>query len=168
MLEKIIFNAPSWDRTGRLQFRIAEIYENTGEPDMAIESFSTLLTRYPGSPHAEEAAFRRALCHSKLAHSYPNSAETRASAAMAAAEFLQRFPRSKHAQKVRDILERLDDAQAKELFKIARIYDRTHSRPVAAVFMYEQFLSQYPDSPLAENARKRIAALKPTIQGGNP
>jgi outer membrane protein assembly factor BamD len=161
MFDKIIQNAPTWDRAGKLQFRIGEIYEKTGEYELAIEAFTSLLIRYPASPHAEEAAFRRARCHIELTRYYPNSTDIRARAAMAAAEFLQRFPRSRFGSEVQAYLDTLDRDQARALYATARLYDRTGDHPASAILMYERLLEDYPDSSLAEKARARLAALRP-------
>lgn len=161
MFEKILQNAPTWDRTGRLRFRIGEIHENTGEYELAIEAFTSLLIRMPASPHAEEAAYRRCSCHLRLTRYYPHSMDIRAQAAMACAEFIRRFPRSKHAVETKNMLDALDAKQAASLYNTARLYDRAGGHPVSATLMYNRLLDEYPDSPLAATARARLAALRP-------
>ena len=159
MFEKIIRNAPTWDRTGKLQLRIGEIYESEGEYEMAIDAFTSLLIRYPGSAHAEAAAFHRALCCTKLTRIYPTSSDIRMQAAMASAEFLQRFPRSSLAPQIQENLEKLDNDNAYSLYKTARYYDKS-KKQVSAILMYERLIEEYPDSPLAKKSGTRLTQLR--------
>jgi outer membrane protein assembly factor BamD (BamD/ComL family) len=57
-------------------------------------------------------------------------------------------------------LEDLVDRRDARAFAIASFYDGPRHKPEAAVAAYEEFLRQYPRSPRAVEARRRLDALK--------
>lgn len=153
--------APGWHRTPEALFRLGEAHFAMREWYEAADAFDSVASDYPSSDYALPAMERHAAALYALSLKYreDEAIQTRAiTVATAAATALpQDDPmRPELVAHLEDLVDRRD-ARA---FAIARFYDGPRHKPEAAVAAYEEFLRQYPRSPRAVEARRRLDTLK--------
>ncbi len=164
LFEKIIANAPSWDKAPLAQFSIGQIHEKNEEWDGAIAAYEMLQNRYDASPLAESAAYREAYCLYRDCQDRPNDENAANAARIALVRYLRTYPAAADAATAREYLNALNARQAKLVYGRAEYYDRIAKRPAAALRAYQDFLKRFPNSDLAETARSRIAALQQEVK----
>jgi outer membrane protein assembly factor BamD (BamD/ComL family) len=170
LLESVLKAAPRAPFASTAQYQIAEAYELSGDFEMALPSYGLVLSLYPDSGWAREAAFHRAFVLCDLSRKAPNDRKLSEDAWHALTFLLRRYPEDANREQA---LERLDVVQARRIrqdYRVALYYDRTLKRPEAAIVTYRLFLSRFPDAPQVEEARNRLAELTERTVGkeGNP
>ena len=165
MFEKIIQNAPSWDKAPLAQFNIGLIHEQNHEEEEAGAAYEILQNRYPNSEWAAPASFHQALCLQRLSTERPHDENALNAARSALVGFIRNYPDSNQVPEARSLLK--DDNTRREhlAFERASFYDHLAKRPAAALQAYEEFLRVFPSSDLAPTARERIEALKASTKG---
>ena len=165
MFEKIIRNAPSWDKAPLAQFDIGLIHELNHEEEEAGAAYEILQNRYPNSEWAAPASFHQALCLNRLSTQRPYDENALNSARSALVSFIRTYPDSRQVTEAQALLKEDNTRRERLVFERASFYDRLAKRPGAALQAYEEFLRVFPSSDLAPTARKRIEALKAPIKG---
>ncbi|MDI6775040.1 MAG: outer membrane protein assembly factor BamD [Verrucomicrobiota bacterium] len=160
LLEKIVENAPRWERTPEAWLHIGMIREELGDHADAIRAYEQIQLRHSKSPYAPSAAFRRACCLGRESDANPRDEYRCRHALSALAAFLADYPENENTAESR---RRLNDLRARldgQYYSRAVFYDQIARRPEAAVIAYTDFLKKFPRSRHAEQARARIEALK--------
>jgi tetratricopeptide (TPR) repeat protein len=161
LYEKIAENAPEDPRTAEALLNIGKANEFNYEYAKAIEAYFRAMNRFPGSPAAEEASLRQAICHVALADDEPNDARALATARAACALYLRDCaPDAPDRGTVEANLRRLDERQARIDYELGLYYEKTLKRPDSAIIAYKTFLERHPSDFRAEEVRGRIAALE--------
>ena len=164
LFEKILEHAPEWPKAAECQFLIGRAHEFGYDYDESVAAYLTLLVRYPDSPFAEQAAFRRAHCLKLLADGEPNNESVLDESWTAMNQFVNRYPKSERnaeALKVRDELLR---RRAQLAFGRARYYDTITKQPKAALMEYQDFVRNFPHADAALEAQTRIEKLAPLVE----
>jgi len=169
LFEKLIRNGSQWKQAADLQFRIARIYQQTRQYDLAIEAYGTFHQRYPLSPLAEQALFSQGRCCYEYACENPVALDLRENAVAVLQGFLDWYPYSKMAAEARTCLDELQRALAGGLYGQAAFYEKTarfagdtkarHANLVAARICYERVIDEFPRSELVGPARAQIALI---------
>ena len=159
LFETIVTNAPEWAGTAEALYHIGTANEHIYEYEKAIDAYFATLYRFPDSPFAEKAARNQVLCHIKISNDSPQDNRAIETAIAACDFFLARFPDSEYRGAIQSSRETLQTQRAQNAYSRARYYDKILRRPDAALIEYNNFLAQFPDSPQAPAARKRVAAL---------
>lgn len=161
LYEKIAENAPEDPRTAEALLNIGKANEFNYEYGKAIEAYFRAMNRFPGTPAAEEAALRQAVCHVAIADDEPNDQRALATARAACALYLRdRGPDAPDRDLMEANLRRLDARQARFDYDLGLYYEKTLKRPDSAVIAYETFLERHPADHRADEVRGRLAALK--------
>ena len=163
LFRRIVENAPNWSKAPEAQFMIGLISEEEGDLDPAIVAYEVTQNRYPDSPFAAEAAFRRAYCQYRLAEATPRDEERARLAMGSLTAFLRDYEDNVNAAEARNHLDALRDRLADMYFDHALFYDQGDN-PRAAIIAYEVFTKQFPMSDKARDARRRIEELKQEVQ----
>lgn len=163
MFEKIIRNAPSWDKSPIAQYNIGRIHEMNGNEEEAISAYESLQNRYPSSTWAAQASFREASCLCRLADQRKNDENALNSARAALVDFIRSHPESQDASTARTLLHALNIRRASMAYERARFYDQHTERREAALIAYEDFIKNFPSSDLASAARNRIDQLRKSL-----
>lgn len=174
LFEKMIQNGLQWKRSSELQFRIARIYEKTGQYDLAIDSYALYHQRYPMGPLAEQAFFGQAKCCYSYAKNNRNAADLRENAAVTLKGFLDWYPGSEMASQARRYLEELEMESAALLYQQSRIYlNAAHSADgreevkkclAGAKISFQRLIYEYPSSRWADTARSRIRQIDEQLE----
>ncbi|MFH1475926.1 MAG: tetratricopeptide repeat protein [Verrucomicrobiota bacterium] len=169
LFEKLIQNGTQWKRAAELQFRIARIYEKTGQYDLAIEAYGLYHQRYPMSPLAEQALFGQGRCCYEYSRENPVALDLRENAAAVLQGFLDWYPYSDMAAEARTCLANLHCDLSGNLYDQALFYEKTarftgnkqehRDGLVAARICYERVIDEFPHSEWAERAHARIAKI---------
>ncbi|MDN3504739.1 MAG: outer membrane protein assembly factor BamD [Rhabdochlamydiaceae bacterium] len=125
----------------------------------AVESFQTLVKRFPKHPLAPE-------CYIAISQTYldqcnkefpdPNLIEL---AEINLQRFSSDFPGEERLSISSDMLEKMRNTFAKELFVNAKYYEKK-KKAMSAFLYYSSILMKYPTSKYSEEAAKRIAVIK--------
>lgn len=169
LFETLIRNGSQWKQAADLQFRIARIYQQTKQYDLAIEAYGTFYQRYPLSPLAEQALFSQGRCCYEYARQNPVALDLRENAVAVLQGFLDWYPYSKMAAETRGYLDEMQRALANSLYGQAALYEKTarfagdpktrHASLAAARICYERVIDEFPRLELAGSARTHIALI---------
>lgn len=160
LFEKIVKNAPSWEKAPLAQLNVGQIHEMNDELEEAIAAYEILLNRYPLSEWAATASYRQADCLCKLADQRPHDENAVNAARAALVDFIKSYP--SHAA-VPEAIQRRDalNRRVREMaLARARFYDQLTKRPDAALSAYEQVCRTYPETEVAAQAAGRIEELR--------
>jgi outer membrane protein assembly factor BamD (BamD/ComL family) len=161
MLEKILENAPSWEKAAHAQFNIGLIHEQSDRDlELAVAAYELVQNRYGSSEFAAPAAFRAGQCLYRLYLKHPNDEGACNAARMALIQFIRAYPEDDSAPAARAGLRDLDARQATLALDRARYYDRILKRPAAALIAYTDCAQRFPATDQARQARARMEELK--------
>ena len=165
--ERIVRRAPGADYVPAAMLKIADLRVQDADHEEAIKVYSTLRSRYPGTDEARSAlhleAKSRMWLVRRLAYNLPRCKDTENYLKLA----LRNDPSHPDAEEMRTWLSELSAYLSKDAWERAKFYDSRQRTRHAAVASYERFLSEYPDSPHAEDARARIRELDSQNNGGS-
>lgn len=164
LYEKIIRNAPSWDRAATAQFNIGRIHEQNEEEDEAVTAYEIVQNRYNDPSLLAQASFHEAQCLVKIYRDRPHDENACNAARAALSQFISSYPGHEKVAESQKSLNQLNDEQARRSFEMARYYDRIAHRPKAAFIAYTEFLKKYSHHELAAEARQRVDILRKEIQ----
>jgi tetratricopeptide (TPR) repeat protein len=167
LYEKIAENAPEDPRTAEALLNIGKANEFNFEYAKAIDAYFRALNRFPGTPAAEEAALRQALCHIEIADDEPNDQRALATARAACELYLRDHSGSADTadiERMQANLKRLADRQSRFDYDLGLYYEKTLKRPDSAIIAYQTFLERHPGDFRAEEVRQRLAALQAKTQ----
>lgn len=158
--ERIVRRAPGAPYVPEAMLKIADLREQDADFEEAIKVYSTLRSRHPGTAEARRALYLEAKARMwlvrRLAYNLPRCKDTENYLKLA----LRNDPSHPNAEEMRKCLSELGDYLAEDAWVRAKFYDTRQRTRHAAVAAYGKFLSEFPDSPHAEEARSRIAELK--------
>ena len=162
-LESIIRNAPQWDRTPEMQYRIGEAYQKNDNHEMAVVAYTTVEYRYPDSAVAEEAAFGKIESLREMVRAIPYSLDIREDAEQAVRLFKSLYPESEHGLEVDTFGEALYNASARATYEIGEFYERVPRPPrnESARIYYEKVIELYGGTEYALMAAERLRVLFP-------
>jgi len=159
LLEHLVEFAPRWKEAPAAQFLIGKAHEIGGDYEAAVVAYTETLFRYPESPVAREAAYRRAFVLYKMTEGAPNDERLAEESWAALTLFLRSYPDDENAALCRVYADRVRSRRARIAYGKARYYDRIARRPAAARLAYQRYLEQFPDELDAVEARRRMDAL---------
>lgn len=165
LFEKIIQNAPSWEKASLAQFTIGTIHELNDNDEEALAAYEVLMSRYPDSEWASSASYRAADCLRRLSQDRPQDENALNSARAALIDFIRSYPNDDRVPDARARLKALNVRKEAMALERARFYDRLRGHPEAALRAYEDFLRNFPSSDSAPLVTERIAALKALTTG---
>jgi outer membrane protein assembly factor BamD len=162
MFESIVKKAPFSKWAPLSQFSIGQALEKQGKYPEAIDAYQTCVSRYPNDPIADDALYQVGYVRLR---DYREGSYDRASAAKAREsfeDFINRYPNSEKVPQARENLKTLEGGATKSSLSIAKFYDKKKQYK-AAVIYYNDVIKSQPDTPDAEVAKQRIAALKDLV-----
>ena len=158
--ESVVLRAPGADFAPAAMLEVAELREEEGLPENAIRIYETIRNIHAGTVEAKTALQREADVRMKVLrdHGYNRSR------CIDTIGFLKMALQSNPDPAFRSDLERyLNESVAlveDEAFAAAKFYDSRTRTKRSAISAYERFLSEYPASVHADEARARLVELK--------
>lgn len=157
--------APGWGKTPEAIFRMGEARLAMRDWYEAADAFDTVSSDYPASEFSLPAMERHAAALYALSLKYREDEAIQNRAITVATSAAAALPADDPARPALVAhLEDLIDRRDARAFAIARFYDGRRHKPENATAAYEEFLRQYPNSPRADEARRRLSELEPTGQ----
>lgn len=163
LFEKILEHGPEWEKAPECQYLIGRAHEFGYDYELAVAAYLTAIVRYPDSPFAEQAAYRRAICLERLAAAEPNNESALDEAWTAMHQFASRHPKSEYVLEITKLREELFRRRAQMAYSRAHYYDTIAHQPKAALMEYQDFVRYYPHSDWTAEAQKRIDQLAPLV-----
>lgn len=160
LFKKIVRNAPRWEKTPSALFNIGLIHESHKHYADAVSSYERLIYHYSDSPYAAEATFRRASCLYRITVRYHRDEQAHRRAMSALSRFITDHAGRPEIPEAQHLLDALKERLAKMVFDRAVYYDEYTDHQKSAVLAYDDFIRQFPSSPLKAVAQERIRALK--------
>ena len=175
--QKLIINAPHYEKTAELQFRISEIYEQQKSFELAIASYETYLHKYPSGLSSEQAYFHLATCYLALARKTPSAIALKQYSIAAFRSFLERYPLSDMAEFAQTYIHKLQEEQSRLYYQQARFYEKSawhtrnkkhfQERLAAARIMYQRLINEFPVSWWVDAAHSRIVRIEEKLEKYN-
>ena len=139
-------------------FLLADSYVSDGRYEEAAVNFAFLAENYPDSDYNEESEFL--LCRSQLLTSRDakHDAQPLREARDGLRIFLRNRPESPYADRAREEIQKTEALLAHKLWRTAEFYLRRRQGPSASLY-YNAILADFPDSPYAAKAEKKLARL---------
>jgi outer membrane protein assembly factor BamD (BamD/ComL family) len=160
LFERIIRNAPNWDRAPDAKLQMAQIFEVQEDYDKAVEAYEALVSRYAGNALVPEAVYSAAECLYKLAKKSDRDEAPQRRALSAYAKFIRDYPADAHRATAEARVVELKAALGQMLMDRALYYDQITKNTVAAVIAYQDYLRAFPASARSDEVRARIATLQ--------
>ncbi len=162
-LEKILTNAPYSDYAPLALMNIARGHQRADDADAAIDALDRMVNNYPRSFLAPDAYLRLAQAHADLVAgpSYDQGATQQALTYFQ--DFLILFPNDEAAPTASAGLDRMRTTLAESKMTMGNFYYRYRANYPAARVFFNEAITTYPDSPVADRARElltRIDALE--------
>ena len=158
--ERIVRRAPGADYVPEAMLKIADLRERDIDYEEAVKVYAALRNLHPGTTEARIALYREAKARMwlvrRLAYNLPRCKDTESYLKLA----LRRDPSHPNTEEMREWLKELREYIAEDAWTRAKFYDSRQRTRHAAIASYEKFLSEYPDSSHADEARARIETLK--------
>jgi len=162
MYERIIKNAPYGTYAAESQFKIGLAREQQRKYTEAIDSYQKVLDNYPGSPVASNAQYQIGYAWMRASSNGDYDQGAAKKAVEAFQDFLVRYPTSDKAAQAQENIQHLGQKQTQGAFNIAKFYETQHDSRAAFIY-YNEVVREDPNSPQAQQAKKRIQELRPIV-----
>lgn len=168
LFEKIVRNGPFSEVSPQAQLRVGAAHEKGKDYPLAVKAYELAADRYFDRPIiAADAIYRAGMAHYKQAREaeYDQGAAGKAIATFT--DFITLFPQDSRVPEAKKLIAGMKQEQARGSYEIARFYEKKQAWSGAVVY-YNEVLLLDPDSPYAEEARRRIETLKARIHTASP
>ncbi len=132
----------------------------------AIDAYKNFIKDHPTNPEVDYAAYRIGLAHYKdipsdfvlVPASYEKDQDEIEKAQISIKDFLASYPDSKWVPDAKKLLVDTRSRLARHELYVGEYYEK-HGHPKAAAWRYEALAKNYPDTPLAAEARRRAERI---------
>lgn len=158
--DEVINALPNDDLAARALFGKGKISLEDEEYEASIETFQTLIRRFPQHgliPEAYVEIARVYLIESKERYPDANFLDL---ASINLRKFRQDFPSDERIGIAEAILAEMQEVYAKSFYEIAQFYERT-KKPHASILYYSKIVKTFPNTRTAEQSKKRLQILRP-------
>lgn len=167
-LETIIKTAPYSDYAPLGLMTIARVHQRLGQSDEAIDALDRMVNDYPQSFLAPDAYLNLAQAHGELVQGPQYDQASTQQALTYYQDFLILFPEDPAAPDAGTGLTDMRTMLAESKMQMAEFFDKYRDNYTAARVFYNEAITIYPDSPVAERARARLAKIDAILSGEAP
>jgi outer membrane protein assembly factor BamD len=154
--EVIVGNAPYSDYAPLSLMNIARGYQMLNEIDGAIDALDRMINNYPQSLLAPDAYLKLAQTHAALVEgAYYDQASTK-EAITYFTDFMLLFPSDTNIASAEKGLDGMKSMLAQSKMRIGDFYFYKRNNFTAARVFYNEAITAYPDSAIAQQARQRL------------
>jgi outer membrane protein assembly factor BamD len=158
--EKIVETAPHSDYAPLALMNVARGHQKLGQPDEAIDALDRMINDYQQSLLAPDAYFKLAQTHASLVEGPAYDQASTQQAITYYQDFLILFPNDTNVPAVDKGLAGVRKTFAESKITIGDFYFYKRDNFKAARVLYNEAITSYPDSTVAEQARKRLAEVE--------
>jgi tetratricopeptide (TPR) repeat protein len=146
--------------------RVADHYYNAGNFPEAINAYTDFLRRYPYSQYVRKAEIRRAQASLGDFHGILFDFTPLYDARERLATVAQAYPQSAEELQARAVDDRIYQLEGEKELEIARYYFRAGQK-YASTWYYKRVIANWPDTAMADTARKELSTkLAGGVRGG--
>lgn len=156
--DEVIATLPSSDLAARALFSKGSLLCEMQDFRCSIESFSTLIRRFPKhelTPDSYLAIDQVYLCQAQLEFQNP---DVLVLAQLNLTRFRSDFPNDDRVQEASELVHQIQESYAWGLYSTGGFFERV-CKPQAAVLYYTSAISQFPDTNIAQRCRERLCCL---------
>jgi outer membrane protein assembly factor BamD len=161
-LEKIVETAPHSEYAPLSLMNVARGHQKLGQPDEAIDALDRMINDYQQSLLAPDAYLKLAQTHASLVQGPAYDQASTQQAITYYQDFLILFPADSNVPAVASGLAGVRKTFAESKITIGDFYFYKRDNFKAARVLYNEAITSYPDSAVAEVARQRLAAVEKT------
>ena len=158
--EAVVVRAPGARYVPEALLTIAELREDEGGYEQAVQAYETIRNLYPTAPEAKLSVAREAKARMQIlddhAYNRPRCLDTIGFLKLSLADGPDLETRVVLEESLAKAVGQLED----EAYKAAKFYDSRTRTKRSAINAYEKFLSEYPASAHADEARRRLEELR--------
>jgi len=163
--EQIIANAPYSDYAPLSLMNVARGHQRAGATEEAIDSLDRMINTYPRSVLTPDAYLKLAQAHADLVEgAYYDQASTK-QAITYFEDFLILFPGDNGAANAEKGLASMKTTLAQSKLTMADYYLKYRNNPKAAKVLYNEAITVYPDSEIANHAKSQLAIVEAALAG---
>jgi outer membrane protein assembly factor BamD len=160
MFDKIVRYGPYGDWGPPSQMNIGTAREKQKDYPLAVKAYEKAADRYSDRPQvAADALFKAAQAYTKQARKADYDQSVAGQAISAFTDFMALYPDDARVAGAQKVIASLKAEQARGEFRIAQFYEKERRWDAAQVY-YNEVLNRSAGSPLAAQARERLAVLK--------
>ena len=166
--EQIVANAPYSDYAPLSLMNVARGHQRMDAHEEAIDALDRMINSYPQNVLTPDAYLKLAQTHASLVDgAYYDQASTKA-AITYYEDYLIQFPGDAGAGSAEQGLAEMKTMLAESKMIIADYYYKHRRNYKAARVFYNEAITTYPDSPVAERARTMLADVDVRLAGETP
>lgn len=161
--DEVISALPHHELAAHALFGKAEILKKREDFRASIEVYQTLIRRFPKHSLSVESYVGISeiyLLQSRLEYPDPDYLDL---AELNLRKFKDSFPREEKVAVAHNFFVQMQEHYAKNLYEIARFYERTSKWGAARIY-YTKILSSYPDTQIAKESRERIPVVEEKLK----
>lgn len=157
--EEIIQTIPNHDLAAQALYEKGSLLHEIQDYKLALESFQTLLKRFPKHPLAPDSFLALAEMYYEQSHSEYRNSDLLEMAQLNLKKFIQSFPRDEKVEKAKEFYSDMREIHAKGLYDIGMFYERI-KKPKASVIYYVTALEKFPETPSSGLCKGRLKNLQ--------
>ncbi len=155
LYKHVVKNAPFGTYGDQAQFQIGEVYKNMGEYEESQKAYQQVVDEYPGSGLLTKARYEIAAVAMEASKKSQYNEQYAERAIEQFEDFKKNFPQDQQAMEADESIRVLRAKKAEQNFEVGAFYERQKKLSSAKVY-YSEVTQKYPDTPAAEDARKRL------------
>jgi outer membrane protein assembly factor BamD len=157
--EQIVANAPYSDYAPLGLMNVARAHQRAKRVPEAIDALDRMINNYPQSLLAPDAYLKLAQTHASLVDGPLYDQSSTREAITYFEDYMILFPSDPNLDKAEDGLDDMRTVLAESKVKIADFYFTKRSNYKAARVFYNEAITTYPDSAVAQRAQTRLAEV---------
>ncbi len=158
--EFLNFNAPFSDYAPLALLNVAQGHQRLGNTPEAIDALDRMINNHPGSLLTPEAYLKLGNAHASLVEGPKYDQTATIDAITHYEDYLILFPNDTQVAAAEKGLSDMKTVRARSKMEMADFYFNKRSNYKAARILYNEAITIYPDSPIADEAKKRIADVE--------
>ena len=158
--ESVVRRAPGASWVPDAMLTIGDLRVDDDELSEAAAVYDNVVTRFPKSAQAREAAYKACKCRYDMVRRNEYNADRCRLALDGMKSALNRYPDLNEAEVLNIWVQELSDRLEEDAWRAAVFYDTRQRTKQAAVSAYQRFLAEFPESRHRGEAIQRIEAIK--------
>lgn len=158
IFDEVIATLPRHELASEALYRKAKLLCELEDFRPAVEAFQTLIRRFPKHPRAPESYLGIGDVYLKQCEIEFKAPEYLDLAKINYQKFLSDFPGEERLDIAHRKIMAMEEEYAADLFEMGDFFERTKKHSSAALY-YHNILKRYPDTKIAQKAKKRLSKL---------
>ncbi|KXU37386.1 hypothetical protein AXK12_01950 [Cephaloticoccus capnophilus] len=158
--EVVVWEAPYSDYAPLSMMAIGRGHQHLGNELEAIDAYDRMINNYPDSPLGPDAYLRLAEAHASLVDGPEYDQASTQEAATYFEDFLILFPGDPGVARAEEGLDEMRTVLAESKVKMGDFYFKKRDNYTAARVFYNEAITTYPDSEIAERARAQLVKVE--------